>query len=368
MDTMSFVRCFSCVLVFVTFSSQASYFVFVNPSNREDQFWNHVTNLVIETAKDLNVRLDVEYAGANRIHQSDLMKEISARKSKPVGVIFMPYDGSILKSFQALESAKIPFVTLEQVYNRSLFPDLGYPMEKYTYWLGEYTYDNYGAATKLTQYLIDRANSTLKAPKNLYAVGFGGDFYQSSINRLNGFTTTTQLNENVTLNHVLPANWQRGKAKQLFKGVHSKYGETHIVFCASDLMALGVIEGAKELGLTSNKQIFIGGFDWMPEALKAIENKTLTASMGGHFIQASMALIDFYDHLHGVEIYSKGDKSARVPMYIVHENNIDIYLPLFDPKAAGIADFSKFSRHWAHTHGLKHVPFTVDNYAIAVSY
>lgn len=356
------------LLIFFLFSTplHATYIVFVNPSHKQDPFWNYVTTFVVDTASSLNVRLDVEYAGANRIQQSDLIQTIASRSNKPNAVIFMPYDGSILKSFKALETAKIPFVTLEQVFNRELFPDLGYPMENYNYWLGEYTYDNHKAAFTLTQYLIDRANKTLNHPKELFAVGFGGDFYQSSLKRMNGFTRAIQVSKNVTLNHMLPANWQREKAKHLFKELHKKYKQTHVLLCASDMMALGVSSGAEDLGLAINQQVFIGGFDWMPEALAAIENNTLTASMGGHFIEASIALIDLYDHLHGIDLFIKGDRQAKVPMAIIHQDNLKQYLPLFSQQASKTISFKQFSRHWSKTTGQQYIPLTIESFALAV--
>lgn len=75
---------------FFVYASQAGYFVFVNPSNKADPFWNYVTALAVDTAKDLNIRLEVAYSGANRIHQSDLIKDIASRGNKPKAVIFYP--------------------------------------------------------------------------------------------------------------------------------------------------------------------------------------------------------------------------------------------------------------------------------------
>ncbi|GHF91898.1 ABC transporter substrate-binding protein [Thalassotalea marina] len=350
-------------------TSYANYFVFVNPSNKADPFWNYITDLAVATAEDLNVRLEVAYSGANRIHQSDLIKDIAERSEKPDAVIFLPYDGSIMRSFTTLEQAKIPFVTLEQVFNRQMFPSLGRAMETYKFWLGEYNYDNQRAAIELMSYLVERANNSIKpkVDESLYAIGIGGDFYQSSILRMNGFSIVAHANPNVELNHVLPASWQREKAKKLFIELNRKYGNTNIVFCASDQMALGVVEAAKELKLSINKSLFIGGFDWFPETLTAIKNNEFTASMGGHYILASKAIVDLYDHFHGISPYRKSSMAYRVPLSIIHQDNLNEFSSLLTPFNAENIDFSLFSKHLATQRNQKAPEFTISNFAKAMN-
>lgn len=354
------------VIGIITFPVNAIHLVLVNPSNKSDPFWNYITDIAIATAKDLNITLDVEYSDANRIHQSDIIKSIANRKKKPDAVIFLPYDGTIMRSFKALETAKIPFVTLEQVFNRSMFPNLGYAMENYRYWLGEYTYDNEQAAIDLMEYLVAKAKRTNKKQKVHYAIGLGGDFYQSSMLRMKGFNLVAHKYEDVELNHVLPANWRKDKAKKLFKELHQKYGNTTIVFSASDHMALGVIEAAQDFNLIINKELFIGGFDWLPASLQAIDQELMTASMGGHFILASKAIVDLYDHLHGFAVYSKGSREHRVPLSIAHKDNVNTYRSLFLPVATSLIDFTVFSRHHAQLKQSNHIRFNVDNFAKAV--
>lgn len=351
-----------CSIVFV-FSCNAQYFVFVNPSNKADPFWNYATKLAIATASDLNIKLEVAYSDANRIHQSDLISEIAKRREKPTAVIFLPYDGSIMRSFSALEEANIPFVTLEQVFNRQMFPTLGRAMENYSNWLGEYNYNNQKAAVELTSYLVHQANIKLADNSRIFSIGIGGDFYQSSIKRMEGFSMVVHANKNVVLNHVLPAGWQREKAKDLFHQLHRKYSKTNLVFCASDQMALGVIEAAKEYNLAFNKEFFVGGFDWFPETLVAIKNDEFTASMGGHYILVSKAIIDLYDHFKGISPYTKGSTEYRVPLSIIHKDNIAMYLPLLVPFENTSIDFTIFSKHKTKRQNRKYVPYTALNFA-----
>lgn len=270
-----------------------------------------------------------------------------------------------MRSFNALESANIPFVTLEQVFNREMFPNLGRAMENYQYWLGEYNYDNQKAAIDLMSYLVEQAKTSpmLKDNKSLYAIGIGGDFYQSSIQRINGFSQVSHANPIVEVNHVLPARWQREKAKKLFTQLHSKYRNTNIVFCASDQMALGVAEAAKAKSLVINQQIFIGGFDWFPETLTAIKNGEFTASMGGHYILASKAIIDLYDHFQGISPYTKGSKKYRVPLSILHQSNIDDYKALTLPFSPKNVDFTVFSKQIAKQQGKEALDFNILNFA-----
>lgn len=76
---------------------------------------------------------------------------------------------------------------------------------------------------------------------------------------------------------VLDVEWsdftREGGRRAMKKLIPLKPGA---IFCANDLMALGAIETAAEKGV----EIPVGGVDLIPEALSAIEEGSLTASVG----------------------------------------------------------------------------------------
>lgn len=64
-----------------------------------------------------------------------------------------------------------------------------------------------------------------------------------------------------------------------------------VIWCATDTMALGAIQGAILAGREPGRDVLIGGVDWTRAGLLAIQDGTLHVSYGGHFMEAGFAII-----------------------------------------------------------------------------
>jgi ribose transport system substrate-binding protein len=72
------------------------------------------------------------------------------------------------------------------------------------------------------------------------------------------------------------ANWKIDEAHDLVARLLKKFPGTRYIFCANDMMALGVI---RLLGETGRKDISVGGFDALPQALDALKAGTLAITV-----------------------------------------------------------------------------------------
>ena len=131
----------------------------------------------------------------------------------------------------------------------------------------------------------------------------GGKLDQSSALRVSGLNRALSDNADVELVHLTGARWNRNVAKFKVMGMLSRYGKPDIIWCANDEMALGAIDAFAALNL-SLEDVYIGGFDWSPEAIDRIIGRQMTASMGGHqydlfFAFALAKLNAFSDELKG---------------------------------------------------------------------
>lgn len=109
----------------------------------------------------------------------------------------------------------------------------------------------------------------------------GAKLDRASKLRISGLKRALVSNPDVELVHLVGARWNRQVAKFKIKGMLSRYGKPDIIWCANDDMALGAIDAFEELNLSLDN-VYIGGFDWSPEALDRISKGEMTASMGGH--------------------------------------------------------------------------------------
>lgn len=72
------------------------------------------------------------------------------------------------------------------------------------------------------------------------------------------------------------ANWKIDEAYQLAKTLFKANPNVSLVFCANDMMAIGVIKYAQEAG---NRKVQIVGFDALEEAKTAIRAGQLLATV-----------------------------------------------------------------------------------------
>jgi ABC-type sugar transport system substrate-binding protein len=66
---------------------------------------------------------------------------------------------------------------------------------------------------------------------------------------------------------------------------------TVVIWCATDTMALGAIQGTIQAGREPGSDVLIGGVDWTRDGLLAIQEGMLHVSFGGHFMEAGFAIV-----------------------------------------------------------------------------
>nr|WP_246283144.1 ABC transporter substrate-binding protein [Marinifaba aquimaris] len=354
------------LLLITSFPSFALNIVFVCPTDEKEPFWKYVRAATTAAAEDLDIQVNYLYSHSYRIIQSEVIETIPTMETKPDYVVFMPYGGSIVKSFNILEKAKIPFVTMERVFDwQALEEVIALPRQKYQYWLGEIYHDNIKASHELTQALIDAAQSK-KPEKSLNLIGFNGDYYSESLDRAKGFKKHIFSQNKHNIIRIIPAQWSAEQAQEKFGIIYNKHNDIDIVWSASDKMALGIIEATSAYSnIELNQNMFIGGFDWLPSALKAIEKDQMTASVGGHFLQGALSLLKIYDHEKGQPVFIKGDNKPHIQMSLINKDNISDYQRLFQPEDLKKVDFKQFS---LYHNEQKAYQFNADMIVKALSY
>lgn len=321
--------------------------VFVNPSVPGTPFWDRVTAVAQAAAEDLSINLEVVYGEDNRISNFAVIEQVARRSKKPNYVIFMPYDGSAVQTFTSLENAKIPFITVERTLQQEEQKKVGFPSEKFNFWIGEVFHDNIYAGEILANKLIVEAKK--QSPnKTLLAVGISGSFSGESTERTLGLERAVKAHSNVELAQVVPALWSRERSRHIIHQLTSRFGHIDIAWTASDGMALGVLDSLKSgHGNNINKDMKIGGIDWTGEGINRIRAGELTASVGGHFMQTAWALVKIYDQEHGKTIFKGGDMGRTYDLDIIDKTNIQLYGLLSKKVDWRKVDFKQFTL----THG-----------------
>ncbi len=315
---------------------------FVNPSVPGTPFWDRVSAAARAAANDLNFNLSIVYGGDNRIFHFDAIKKIAESQYKPDFVIFMPFDGNAIHTFQLLEHAKIPFVTIERTVHADKQAELGLPQVKFHYWLGEVFHDNVSAGKLLANSLINAASEQSKR-SDLKIAAISGSFSGESSHRVEGLQASLNQHDDVHLLQVVHANWSRERSRRIIYQLANRFGEIDIVWAASDGMALGVLDSVASGDKNLNPNIVVGGIDWTVEAIEQVSQGNLVASVGGHFMQAAWALIKLYDHQHNVNVFKKGVSGKSYELEAITQKNIEHFRFLAQKVDWDKIDFKSFT-------------------------
>ncbi len=341
--------------IFIMFSakSYALNVIYLSQTINVTPYWHKVYSITEMAAKSLGINLTITEGLGHRIYQMDLIIDLSKMEKKPDLIIFHAYPLTSLRTFTVLEDAKIPFVTISDFENNTTLPidrQVDKPQVKFKFWLAEHAIDDNHGAYLLAKNLIRQAeeklidqNNLVNKPK-LKMLALSGDFIHESVERSKGVLKSAKQNDNVILVQDINANWAFENAKNKFKALYYRHEGIDVVWASSDLMALGVLKGATELGLTPNKDIFIGGFDWDKEAIKNIEQQKLSASAGGQFYNIAWLLVRVYDHFNNQSSFSKSAAKVATDYTIIDQNNLAKYEKLIDVDKLAEIDFSCFSK------------------------
>ena len=332
------------VILFHSFNVHAIHITFINPSASGYDFWDRVTYAFLDAAKDLNVEVDVLYGQDNRIFNHQNIVDVTNRSVKPDYVIFMPYSGNAKAAFDLLEQHKIPFITLERTLPTKEQHILGIPQQQYKYWLGELYHDNEHAGELLANTLIDAAKSGKNQPDKVYSVvGLMGMYGGESEHRVDGLEKSIAAQANTELLQTAPGFWSKAKSEIVFQQMISRYSGTKIdiAWAASDGMALGIAKVAEKHN--KDGHIKIGGIDWTKDAIAAINNGQITASVGGHFMQAAWALIRVFDHHHNKDVFLQGENKPTYHLEAVTQENIKKHMFLMEKINWDRVDFKQYS-------------------------
>nr|WP_275442535.1 ABC transporter substrate-binding protein [Pseudoalteromonas sp. OOF1S-7] len=331
-----------CVLLFAPQSwAKADFSVLlVNPSVSGEPFWQKVEAIAQAASKQLNVKLDVIYGDGSRYIQLAELQKYLEYRATPDYVVLMLYPGNAEQHLDLLEKYGIQYLTLEQTISGPEQSEIGRPAQRYKNWLGEIYFDNFRAGADLAQALTESLQASNPADKP-QAIAINGHYGSESDARNQGAQSYFG-SQGVALQQSIYASWSKTQAMEKTQRLLKRYPDTNIIWSASDLMAMGALSAVKQRAKKGRTFVAIGGFDWLSDTLRLIEQGELQASVGGHFIMGGLAILSLYDRFHG-HSYWQTHQSITYPLEVISQQNVHRYIWLADKTDWTGVDFSQFS-------------------------
>ncbi|RLG77775.1 MAG: D-ribose ABC transporter substrate-binding protein [Thermoprotei archaeon] len=120
------------------------------------------------------------------------------------------------------------------------------------------------------------------------------------------------------------ANFRRDEALSKMESLLAKTKDVDAVICANDEMALGAIQAIEGAGLTPGKDIIVVGYDAIPDAVKAVKEGKMYATMAqSPFLQGYWAVYAAYYHI--VKDWKPSADFIPTPLVVVTSENADTF-------------------------------------------
>jgi len=147
-----------------------------------------------------------------------------------------------------------------------------------------------------------------------------GEMGQSAqLLRYEGLKNTILKESGIEVLSTLSAGWQRDKAMSITEDWLSKYSDIDAIICENDDMAMGALQAAE----SQNKKLIIIGVDAIPDALKAVKEGRLSATVLQDANGQATTAVDV-----AVKV-AKGEKVESryvVPFQLITQENVDKYI------------------------------------------
>lgn len=155
--------------------------------------------------------------------------------------------------------------------------------------------DNENAAYLAAKFIIDQITS----PTNAAIIEgiLGAD---NAEQRRLGAVRAFSENKNITIVASETANWKIDEAYTVANEIFTAHPDVRAVFCANDMMALGVIRYLSEANI---KNVLVAGFDDLTEAQASVENGEMQVTINQQAdIQGYLGIKYAVDLLNGKDV------------------------------------------------------------------
>jgi len=330
--------------------------VFVNPGAEDDAFFGMTTSFMQAAADDLGFELEVYYGDRNHVLIDENVMAIFNRKPLPDYVIGMNARGAGKTMVERAEASGVKLIFINQGFLGVERVEMRLPGEKYKNWLFELLPNDVHSGYLLAKSLIEARMKEVGPDAKIEMLAISGhDESSASRLRVQGLKRALVEYPNVHLNQTVPAMWLRDKARTVTQRLLKRYPQTTVVWAASDIMGLGVLDAVTHLGMKPGRDVLVGGVDWAADGLGKVQSGEFAASVGGHFMEGGWALVMLYDLRHGVPVPNQ----SRSDFSVLTGGNIREYLANFGDRDWSRIDFTKFSK--AENPALLEYPFGLDS-------
>jgi ABC-type sugar transport system substrate-binding protein len=322
--------------------------LYYNSATPDNHWWRTSSEIMQAACDNLGLRLKVVYVDRDHLKMIDDFKAAANSPNRPDAVVFQSLKQNGPEMLKIAEQAKIPAFIFNAGLTAGQTAQYGGPRQHFKYWIGQMLPNDRAAGYDLALALLRQAQSLGLADtdgKVRFVAINGTPSDGASIERAAGLALAARQEPDIILQQTVSAHWQRDKGKAVFLGLAARYPKTMVVWAANDLMALGVLDGMQERRIEPGQHMLVGSIDWVPEALQAVDQKRMVATLGGHFMETAWVSVLLYDYFQNKDFAGETTR-FKSEMSALSGAASTVYLEKFKPENFAKIDFRRFSKAW----------------------
>ncbi|MFC7418270.1 ABC transporter substrate-binding protein [Iodobacter arcticus] len=344
---MSLLRRF-CILILLLSSSPswAISVLFINPGKQSETFWLSVSQAMAAAAQNLGMEFRVVYADRDHLRMPSLLQKTLAEGPKPDYLIVVNERQMAPPLLAIAEQAQIPTLLALNDLTPEQMKQFGPPRSHFKYWIGSLYPDNQQAGYLTGKALLTRLVQTKKPAANGFyqLVAIAGDkSTPASQARVQGLQKALQEFPKVQLKQIVYGNWGRGLAAEQMNVLSDRYPQAAAVWCASDLMAFGVISSLEQRK-GPHKEVLVSAINYSNDAVMMVKNGRLSTLSAGHFMVGAWSMVLLYDYAHGRDFIGQGTQIQLPSFGLVSPSNAHLFLDRFSPHGVKKIHFASYSK------------------------
>lgn len=323
------MSCFASEGVTATRDSEKPERLALFVSGHSSGFWPMVEAFALATAEDLDIMLDIHRYGSSHVNMIEVIRGVLSDPAKrPDGILFHNFNGRGGDALALAEQFKVPALMFNA--GPGAEDSFGAPQEKLKYFIGQITPDDVRAGYDLAVTLYNEAARLGLRDENgvMQMLVFEGT--RASIaaqERLMGLQKFLSEHDDVAVEQYFRPNWRRDRAAAAFKVGMERYPKARVAWAASDSMALGVLDAAKDAGKKPGVDFITGGVDLLPGIQPLVQDGKLAVSIGAHYTEVVWAVILLYDYLHGCDFSKAAGATVHKSTMMVQSSGASPVLP-----------------------------------------
>ncbi|MFP4432550.1 MAG: ABC transporter substrate-binding protein [Spirochaetota bacterium] len=320
--------------------------IIFTPTTADNTYWPQVYAVLNAAAEDLGVELlGYEFDVEDRFAKHTEGLEILRSTREIDGAIFSVAFGQTEPLLRATDRRGIPVFIQGPLFESELRRVGGAPREVFGSWVGYFYQDEKEKGYELGRILLSGALEAglFDSRGNVHVAGIGGDptWFGSEL-RAAGLVQAVEEEPRGLLTQVVPTQWTQAEGRRVAAGLLARYPELSVIWAASDQLAIGAADAAREAGRDPNGDLLLGGLDLSPPGLRAVEDGVLTATVASSLLSYAEVLVYLYDYIQGYDFASEVGAEIRLGVHLTTEATAARHLLLY--RSLNAIDFALFSR------------------------